>query len=487
MRQSTMLSLAALFLLLALSISSLTADSGGKIPVTSSSKEALAEFIEGQTLVDNLRLTDAIPHFQKAVQIDPGFALGYLYLAQSAPTAKDFFAALDKAAALASHASKGEQLWIKGFKAGAYGDPSGQRKSFEELVQTFPGDERAQTLLGTSFFGQQDYVKAIEHLKKAVDMKPDFAPAYNQLGYAYRFVNQYSEAEKTFKRYTELLPDDPNPYDSYAELLLKMGRFDEAIAQYRKALSINPFFANSFTGIAAALMYENKHEEARAELQKAYTVARNDGEKRASLFCRAVAYVDEGNSSLALKELEQQKAVAMNINDAAAMGGDEVAMGNILLQTGKADEALAKYNEGLALITKANLAKEVKENATLISHYNAARAYVVKGDLATAKAEGEKLRAGATAKKNQNQIRLAHEVAGTIALAAKEYSKAIEELKQANQQDPNVLYHLALAYQATGNASEARKYCIGAARFNGLPALNIAFVRQKAEKLLATL
>ena len=266
-----------------------------------------------------------------------------------------------------------------------------------------------------------------------------------------------------------------------------MGRYDEAIAQYRKALTINPFFANSFTGIAAALMYENKHEEARAELQKAYTIARNDGEKRASLFCRAVTYVDEGNPALALKEVEQQQAVAKNINDAAAMAGDVVLMGNILLQNGKPEEALAKFNEGLGLIMKANLAKEVKENAVLINHYNAARAYVVKGDLATATTEAGKLREGAEAKKNQNQIRLAHEVAGAIALAKKDYSKAIEELKQANQQDPNVLYRLALAYQATGKTDEARTFCVLAARFNSLPVMNYAFVRRNAEKLLGTL
>ena len=464
-----------------------TALAGDKIPVTTSSKEALAEFTEGRTLVDNLRLTDAIPHFQKAVAQDPGFALAHLYLAQTAPTAKVFFSELDKAADLAGPASKGEDLWIKGFKAGAYADPTGQQHLYKQLVEAYPGDERAQTLLGISYFGQQDYAKAIEHLKKAVTINPDFAPAYNQLGYAYRFVNRFAEAEKTFKRYTELLPDDPNPYDSYAELLLKMGRFDEAITQYRKALTINPFFANSFTGIAAALMYENKHEEARAELQKAFTIARNDGEKRASLFCRAVTYLDEGNSSLALKEVEQQQAVAMKINDAAAMAGDVILMGNILLQSGKAVEALAKFNEGLALITEANLAKEVKDNAALVNHYNAARAYVVKGDLATASTEAEKLRQGAEAKKNQNLIRLAHEVAGAIALARKEYTQAIEEFKQANQQDPNILYRLALAYQATSNTDEARKFCTQAARFNSLPVLNYAFVRRHAEKLLGTL
>ncbi|MDQ3224723.1 MAG: tetratricopeptide repeat protein [Gemmatimonadota bacterium] len=66
--------------------------------------------------------------------------------------------------------------------------------------------------------------------RKSVELAPDFAPAYNLLGYALRATADYAEAEKAFKKYIELIPEDPNPYDSYAELLMKMGRFDESIA-----------------------------------------------------------------------------------------------------------------------------------------------------------------------------------------------------------------------------------------------------------------
>ena len=64
---------------------------------------------------------------------------------------------------------------------------------------------------------------------KATAINPSFSTPYNQLGYAYRFLEKFPEAEDAFKKYTQLIPDDPNPYDSYAELLMKMGRFDESI------------------------------------------------------------------------------------------------------------------------------------------------------------------------------------------------------------------------------------------------------------------
>jgi tetratricopeptide (TPR) repeat protein len=80
------------------------------------------------------------------------------------------------------------------------------------------------------------------------------------------------------------------------------------------------------------------------------------------------------------------------------------------------------------------------------------------------------------------QIRLAHELAGRIALAQKDYDKAISELEQANQQDPRNLYRLSQACQAKGDSAKAQDFLKKAADFNSLPALNYAFIRVKAQK-----
>jgi len=472
---------------LVLLVADVAAAADVKVPITTTSQGALKEFLSGRTLVENLRLTDAYPHFQKAVEQDEGFALAYLFLSQTSPTAKAFFAHLDQAVTCAENASAGEQLWIKGFRAGAFADPATQRQLYTELVGLFPVDERAQTLLGVSYFGQQQYAEAIEHLNKAVEIAPGFAPAYNQLGYAYRFLGRYPEAEAIFKKYTELLPGDPNPFDSYAEFLLKTGRFDEAIVQYRKALAVNARFVNSLSGIAAALIYQDRHEEARAELQKALNIARTDGEKRAALFGMAVAYMDEGNSGQALQYIGKQYAVAEHTKDAAAMAGDCTVMGNILLQIGEPDQAVARFNRSLTLVEGSNLANEVKENAALIHHYNCGRVAVARGDLKDAAAHNVVLREGVQAKENRNQARLVHELAGMIALAEKDYGRAVEEFKQGNQQDPTILYRLALACQGSGMMTDARAFATQAARFNGLPGMNSAYIRKKAEQLLASL
>ena len=266
----------------------------GKIPITTTSAEAKQQYIKGRALAENLRGHDSRQFLRQAASKDPKFALAHYSLALSAPTAKDFFEHLKHAAALSNKASEGEQLMILGLQAGANADPKAQRDYYQRLVAAYPRDERAHFLLGGAYFGQQDMPKAIQEYRRAVEVAPDFAPAYNLLGYAERQVGAYGEAERAFKKYIELIPGDPNPYDSYAELLMKMGRFDESIAMYQKALAADRNFVPSHIGIATNLMLQGKHDAARAEIWKVHQAARNDGDRRGALFTAAVIYADEG-------------------------------------------------------------------------------------------------------------------------------------------------------------------------------------------------
>src|SRR4029077_9605567 len=108
-----------------------------------------------------------------------------------------------------------------------------------------------------------------------------------------------------------------------------------------------------------------------------------------------------------------------------------------------------------------------------------------KKDLAAARTHAEEFQRGAEASKNPVQLRQSHELAGRIALAEKDYDKAIAEFERANQQNPGNLYRLGLAYQGKGDKARAQEFCSKAADFNSLPQLNYAFIRAKAQKMAA--
>jgi len=463
------------------------ASGDGKIAISTKSEEARKEFLAGRDLSEKLRITDSIQHYDKAIALDPNFALAHLNRANASPTATEFFEHLKHAVTHAAEASDGERMLIQAAEAGANGNPTKQKDVLDKLVAAYPNDERAHFTLGGYYFGQQDYSQAITHYKKATELNPTYSTAFNILGYAYRQNEQYADAETAFKKYIERIPNDPNPYDSYAELLLKTGRFDEAIVQYNKALAIEPNFINSYFGIAAALTYKGKAADAAAELQKITDKARNDGERRTALFGQMVVAADSGKLDQALAEVEKQYALGQKTNDTPAMAGDLQLKGNILLEMGRYDEAKKAYEEALRITNgDANLSQELKDNTALFHHYNLARVAIGKKDFATAKTETETFKRGAEAAKNQNQIKQVHELTGMTALGEKNYDQAIAELLQSNQQNPADLYLLGQAYEGKGDAAKAKATFTRAAKFNSLPQLNYAFVRTKAEKAIAS-
>ena len=278
---------------------------------------------------------------------------------------------------------------------------------------------------------------------------------YNLLGYCYRQKGDYSNSEESFKKYVQLIPNDPNPYDSYAELLLKMGRYDESIAQYRKALSIDSHFNPSRFGISADYMYSGKPQEAAAELQTMADQARNDGELRTALFGMAVLASDQGKFDQAVAAIDKEFAVAEKKGDTASMAADLQAKARILEQMQKHDAAAKEFDRSLQLVEDSNLSQELKNNATLQHHFNAASVTIGKKDLAAAKSHAEEFRKGAEARKNDAQLKQAHELAGRIALAEKDNAKAITELEQANLQNPQNLYRLSQAYRGNGRRGES--------------------------------
>jgi tetratricopeptide (TPR) repeat protein len=445
--------------------------------------------LQGRELVEKLRGQESRSFFELAVAEDPDFAVAHLQLAGVQPSAKGFFECIEKARALAETVSEAERLWILGFVAGALdGDPMGQRKMYQQLVDEYPDDERAHNLLATNYFGQQEWDAAVTGYEEAIRINPEYSAPYNQLGYALRFLERYDDAEKAFRKYMELIPDDPNPYDSYAELLMKVGRFDESIAQYEAALAVRPDFVASRIGIASDLVFLGRHEDARKQLQVMYERARDDGQRRAALAAMAFAYIDEGEFDRALETYAEQYALAEAIADTSAMAGDLALMAFALVEVaGREKEALAKFETSTAMVQASSLSEETKAQNRLGFLYNSARAYVAMGDLKEARANAAEYRRRVETARNPAQIKTAHQLHGLIALAEDEFDVAVEELLQSNLQNPYNHFHLALAYEGRGDRASAKRHYETAATFNALNNSPQAAIRQKAVEKAAAM
>lgn len=459
----------------------------GKIPITTSSDEAREQFIKGRNLTETLQGQESLQYYSNAINADSNFALAYLNRAQNQPTAKAFFADLNKAVSLADKVSEGEKLQILGFEAGVNANPVKQKEDYQKLVTMYPDDERAHMLLGNFYYGQQDYQSAVEQYNKAAQIDSSYSLTYNMLGYGNRQLMNYDAAEKAFQKYIELIPSDPNPYDSYAELLMKEGKYDQSIDNYQKALTYNPHFVSSMLGIAANEMYKGNFDSSRAEIQKLYDSARNNGEKRNANYAMAVTYIDEGKPDMALNEIQKNYDIADMGNDFASMSGDLVNKGTILLAMGKSKDALDNFQKAVDVFNKSASPQQLKDNVKLGLLYNEARVALQNKDFKTATAKADEFMNGVKAINNANQIKLAHQLNGMIALAQKKADDCLSELRQANQQNTYNLYRMALAYQIKGDKEKAKEYCEKVINFNPLPNINSAFALNKAKKMMEKL
>jgi len=462
-----------------------TQQASGKIPITTSSDEARKLYLQGRDLAEKLKATDGRHFYEQAVAKDSGFALGYVGMANTSGTAKEFIDAATRAAALAGQVSEGERHLVLGLEAAMKGNPASVLAHYTELVKLFPNDERAQMLLGTTYFGRQDYQTAVKHLVRATAINPSFSAPYNQLGYAYRFLEKFPEAEDAFKKYTQLIPDDPNPYDSYAELLMKMGRFDESIKTYQKALSLDPNFVASHVGIGNDHLAMGHPAEARTAFAKIAAVARNTGERRLARFWTAASYVHEGSTAKAIDEMQASYALAEADRDAGSMSGDLTLMGDILREAGQLDDAAASYAKAVTVSDSSQLPEEVKDATRRNQVFELGRLAVAKHDVAAAKTKAAEYARQVAVKKVPFELRQQHELAGLIALEEKRAAAAAQEFAQANQQDPRILYLTAIAWRDAGNAQRAATFAAKAANFNGL-SFSYGYVRSKAQKITGT-
>jgi cytochrome c-type biogenesis protein CcmH/NrfG len=64
--------------------------------------------------------------------------------------------------------------------------------------------------------------------RKALELRPGFAEAWNELGYALRNQGKYQDSVKAYDEALKLRPNFPEALEYLGEAYVKMGRLDDA-------------------------------------------------------------------------------------------------------------------------------------------------------------------------------------------------------------------------------------------------------------------
>ncbi|TRZ94929.1 tetratricopeptide repeat protein [bacterium] len=205
------------------------------------SGNALVHFNLAVSYLKNSQLTKAEEEFKSAVKLDPDAVephalLALLYSSQH----KIELATLEYEIAL-KNASRLEPKNVDIYKG--LGMIYLRQKKFEAAKKTYqlilsfaPLDPEVHFYLGSTYNELKDKDAAVRQLRKALELKSDYADALNYLGYLYVEDNHnFDKAEAMIKKALEIEPDNGAYVDSLGWLYFKKGRLKEAVKELSRA------------------------------------------------------------------------------------------------------------------------------------------------------------------------------------------------------------------------------------------------------------
>jgi serine/threonine protein kinase/tetratricopeptide (TPR) repeat protein len=152
---------------------------------TTSSLEALKAYSLGIKAINEKGAAAALPHFQRAIELDPNFAMGYLYVGLDYSNLGELGRAseyLTKAFQLREHVSEREKLQIAAdYYQTVTGELEKAAQTFQEEIKSYPRDYVPYGLLGTVYCEQGQYEKAAEITRQALRLAPDQLINYGNL------------------------------------------------------------------------------------------------------------------------------------------------------------------------------------------------------------------------------------------------------------------------------------------------------------------
>ena len=168
--------------------------------VTTPSLEALQAYTLGNRTTDVANdYAAAIPLFERAISLDPNFAMAYLRLGQAYQPLSELARCAEntrKAYELRGRTSESERLAISSFyEMVVTGNLEAARTSYQAWQQSYPRDDEPPTNLWTIFTFMGDYEKARASALQAWKINSGSGNNSVNLTYSYQWINQLDQAK----------------------------------------------------------------------------------------------------------------------------------------------------------------------------------------------------------------------------------------------------------------------------------------------------
>ena len=152
--------------------------------------------------------------------------------------------------------------WTSSQQAHSYRD---NRTLFRTTLARNPAAWMAHNNLGKELLIEpRDVPAAILHLRRAIELRPDYAEAHNNLGLALTQSGQPREAIPHLEKSLQLKSSSYQTHNNLGIALASSGRAAESLAVFARAARLNPTLPNIHENWAKALALLGRHHEAQS-------------------------------------------------------------------------------------------------------------------------------------------------------------------------------------------------------------------------------
>jgi tetratricopeptide (TPR) repeat protein len=281
-----------------------------------------------------------IPVLQRAVDIDPKFAMAHASMGLAYSTIGESVLAAESAARawqLRDRVSERERFFIDfTYDRQVTGNLEKAYQTLELWLQAYPRGEspNALSLLGgLSTHGTGRFERAIETSLKQIAVEPDYGAAYGSLAQSYFLLGRFDEAEPALQRATERNIENPIQFlIRYNIAVLKgdMGQMDRIAALAKGKPTADHLVAHAE---ALALARSGRLRLARQSSSRAMDLALQERQREAAASYQAARAVweavsgnaaDASKGAIAALELSNGRDVEYTAGLALALSGESV-------------------------------------------------------------------------------------------------------------------------------------------------------------------
>jgi serine/threonine protein kinase/tetratricopeptide (TPR) repeat protein len=316
---------------------------------TTSSLEALKAYSLSQKALNEKSSAASLPYAQRAIELDPNFALGYLAVGldysslNEAGRAREYFS---KAFQLREHAHGREKLAIT---ANYYKDVTGElhkaAQTYQEEIESYPREPGPYGFLGIVYSALGQYEKAAKVARQIIPRAPDQVYLYENLAVYAAALQRFDEARQIIHEAQARNMDDFGLHQTLYALAF-LGADSAAMAEQQQWFAGKPEFENFGLALASDTEAYGGHLGKARELTKLAVASaiRADSKETGAIWqanaaLQQAAYGDatqaRQSAAQALKLAPTSQGAEAEAALAFAMVGDTVRAENLAGDLGK--------------------------------------------------------------------------------------------------------------------------------------------------------